>query len=923
MTNDNQNLSFSNKQKSKWTFDFHNSEKVSIKLNSSFINKKIKPEKNLIALRNNNISFFKELFNEARVTIENSFKHNNNGLFCARANSYLMVQIITLMFKTFKNNFRNLNGISIVATGGFGRCELAPYSDLDLLFLVSSKKNKNILQGQLIKFLLYCLWDLGIKVGHTTCTVNQVIKDIENDLTFKTAILDKRFIIGEKRLFNNLKSKFNILRKDTVSKFVKLKIKEQSQRHHKTGGSRYMLEPNLKESKGCIRDLNTIYWLSKYKYGFDSLNKLKLYDKKWENYLSKYYNSLKYLMTVRCYLHYLSGRDNNILDIAAQEQIAFYLKYSNRKNISSVERLMKRFYLSAKDIGNLTRIFCNDNVSFNKNTLINLNYNNKSHELSNFELKDNKLNFTLNHPNEKINPKDIFKIFQFSQSKNLDIHQSTLDIIISSKNLVGKIVNKDELFEIFTSILLSPNYSEKYLRLMSETGVLGKLFPDFQKITGLMQFNMYHHYTVDEHTLIAIGYLNKLEKGELIELAPIASGLIKKTQSRKVLFLAVFLHDIGKGKNKDHTIEGENIANQVCQNLKLKDQETETITWLVRNHLLMSKYAFNYDVSDPKTILNFTNLVQSPEKLKLLLIITVVDILAVGPGIWNSWKAALMRDLYKYSEEVLYGADAYQLMELNPEKSKIQLMEALVDWKREDFEDFANIYPDKYWSSVDIDTHIWLAKIIYKKPRTKKITVNFKTLKKTASLLLVVTAPDNPGLFSEIAAAISAQEMNIETAKIFTRKDGIAADFFWISPGNRLVFNKSKLKNLEKLIIYNLQNKTNHENSIKNLWKSIPKRIRELRSTPQVFIDNLASNSQTVIEINGKNRPGLLYSLTKELNSLGLQIQSASVSSYGDLVVDVFYVKDKFGMKIENKDLEENIKHNLRTVLSEKMDNTL
>ena len=331
MKNDNQNLSFSNKQKSKWIFDFKNYEKVSIKLNSSFIYKTIKPEKNPIALRKSNISLFKELFNEARATIENSFKHNNNGLFCARANSSLMVQIITLMFKTFKNNFRNLNGISIVAIGGFGRYELAPYSDLDLLFLVSSKNNST--QDKLINFVLYCLWDLGIKVGHTTCTVNQVIKDIEYDLTFKTAILDKKFIIGEKRLFNNLKIKFNALRKDTISQFVKLKIKEQSQRHHKTGGSRYMLEPNLKESKGCIRDLNTIYWLSKYKYGFESLNELKIYDKKWENYLSKYYNSLKYLMTVRCHLHYLSRRDNNILDIAAQEQIAFYLKYSNRKYI--------------------------------------------------------------------------------------------------------------------------------------------------------------------------------------------------------------------------------------------------------------------------------------------------------------------------------------------------------------------------------------------------------------------------------------------------------------------------------------------------------------------------------------------------------------------------------------------------------------
>ena len=890
--------------------------KFPIKINAYNLKKNVHQEISLTNLRKQITQSLKVILSEGQSILEVKFLNDNKGLFCAVAYSHLMDQIIYIIYDKIKNYLKTKDLLSLLAVGGFGRGELAPYSDIDLLFLIGPRNKK--ISEKVIHFILYTLWDLGLSVGHSTRNIADVIKDSKKDIILRTSILENRYLAGDKKLSNDFNSKLKILQKSTVSEFINLKLKEQDNRHYKMGDSRYMLEPNIKESKGCLRDLNTLFWISKYHYRFNKITEIKKYSLSWSNELKRFNKALDFLMTLRCHLHYMSKKDDNILNFSAQEQIAQNLGYKNRGNTLSVERFMKRFYLIVKDVGSLTRLFCTELDNYNDVQPI---YSSASYDRDwkDFELKNRQVFYNKNkteEKNEKVSPKIILKIFEFAQNRNLDIHPSTIYSIINSKRTISKLENKKELYNLFIDILLSSKNSEKYLRLMNECGVLGKLFPDFQKIVGLMQYNMYHHYTVDEHTIRSIGFLNKLEKGDLREIAPIASRLIKKIQSRKVLFISTFLHDIGKGRNEDHSRVGEEIAKKICTSLELKEEETENILWLVKNHLLMSKIAFNYDVSDPKTIDDFTKKVQSPEKLKLLLILTVADILAVGPGIWNSWKAALMRDLFRLSEEVLYGANPYHLLELSPDNSMIKTRENLKNWDNQEFEVYSSQYPRNFWSALDVETHVWLAKK-YKtnRKKIKLIEIFFKKLKNTNSILLVVSAPDNPGLFSDIAGAISIQGVDIQTAKIFTRKDGMATDIFWVTTNTRTVFDKEKLNKIKQSIIKSLTTNFNPEKQIFKLWKSTPKRIRSLKSPSRVIVDNMVSNSQTIIEVNCKNKPGLLYKLTKEIKDLNLQIQSSSVSTYGNSAVDVFYVKDVFGMKIESEKRINLIKKNIELAL--------
>ena len=896
--------------------DYQSDKKIvfPIKINPTIVKKNIGHRKKNLEMRDSFISFMKDILAEGRSIIEKDFKKNNKGLVCVASQSHLMDQTIKILFEKYK--YLNVSqDLSLIAIGGFGRRELAPFSDIDLLFLVGHKKNKN--RDKLINTILYSLWDLNLKVGYSTRTINQTLKDIKKDLNFRTSILDQRHIVGSKNFFQKLKKEFKRIQKNTSSEFVTLKLKEQEQRHKNKVNSIYMLEKNIKESKGCLRDLNTMFWILKYRYRVSNILEIKTFDQSLLAEIRKLYKALDFLIMLRCHLHYISGKDNNFLDFTAQEEIALDLKYRNNSNSLSVERFMKRFYLFVKDVGSLTRKFCNDVSHFNNTKSI---YSSTTHKKTwnrkNFELVDGLVYFNPNDTKRKIEPNDILDIFKFSQNKKLKIHPSTIYKIEISKRGVTLLKENKELNNKFIDILLSSKNSEETLRIMSETGILGQLIPDFQKIIGLIQFNMYHHYTVDEHTFRAIGFLHKLEKGDLLEIAPIATKLIKTIQSKKVLYIATLLHDIGKGRDRDHSIIGEELSKKICSQFQIKDEEIENILWLVRNHLLMSKVAFNYDISNPKTITDFTKLVQSPERLKLLLILTVSDILAVGPGIWNSWKASLMRDLFRHSEEILYGADPNQLLELNPEKSKVNIKQKLIDWKQEEFNNYSNYYPKNYWSSIDVETHVWLAKITKQNiSNNKLINLNYKILKNTESALLVIMAPDHSGLFSDIAGAITIQQVEIQTAKIFTRKDGIAIDLFWVSPGKRIVLNQEKLDKIEKSVIQSLFNGFDPEKKIVQLSEGTRKNVKSSKVISRVIIDNNISNSHTIIEVNGKNKPGLLYKLTNEIKNLGLQTQYASVSTFGNRVVDVFYVKDIFGMKVDSKKRENLIKEKINSIL--------
>ena len=867
--------------------------------------------------RNNLLFTIKKIYNEGSQKLEKRFKLDNNGEQCVKGHSSLIDKILKLvLLKSSKNlNLKKNKSICLIAVGGYGREELAPKSDIDILFLTPKIKSKSI--KDLIQYILYLLWDVGFSLGHSTRSVNEVLYDSKTDITIRTSLLDRRYIEGNINLYKELEAQFKVFQKKSIPDFIKLKLLEWEIRHLKMGGSRYMLEPNIKEGKGALRDLHTLFWIAKYAYGINNFLEIKKININWKSELKRFIRAQKFLWSIRCHLHYLSKRNDNILNFEAQNKIALFFGYKNRKNILAVERFMKKFYLTVRDVGSLTRLICTelDHIYSRKKLYPTQNYS-KDSENSSLVIEDGKVTFS-----EKIDIKNdleiIFELFRFSQEKKLEIHPAALNTVWKNQRFLSKKnLNKLKISKLFIEIMMSKNNAEGSLRLLSEFGVLGRLFKEYKWIIAQMQFDMYHHYTVDEHTLRAIGFLHKINKGELKDLAPVASKIIHEIQSKKVLFIAMFFHDIGKGQGGNHSIIGEKVLRKYTPFLGLDEEEEETAAWLVRNHLIMSRIAFNFDISDPKTINDFCDIVQSPERLKLLLVLTVADILAVGPNIWNTWKAVLMRDLFRYSEEVLLGANPNNILDLSASESIKKIKNFLKDWTDKEFNKYTSNLSDKYWSVFDFETQVWHAIISRNETFTDNLVkVETKSDLKSKSIKLVVMAPDYPGLFSKIAGAIASQGIEILNARIFTRKDGIGLDSFWLQSENENIIDDFKLERIKSTIIKSLTGKHNPEIEILKRIKSTSQKEKIMNAPARVFINNELSNTQTVLEINGKDRVGLLYFLTTKLTDLGIQIQSASVSTYGHRIVDVFYVKDIFGMKIINKNIFKKIKNELKNIL--------
>jgi [protein-PII] uridylyltransferase len=416
-----------------------------------------------------------------------------------------------------------------------------------------------------------------------------------------------------------------------------------------------------------------------------------------------------------------------------------------------------------------------------------------------------------------------------------------------------------------------------------------------------MQYNMYHHYTVDEHTIFAIGILHRIEVGALKDQVPIASEVVHKVLSRRVLYLAVLLHDIAKGRGGDHSELGAKIARKLGPRLGLSAEETESVAWLVRHHLAMSNTAFKRDLSDSKTIEDFAAVVQSPERLRLLLVLTVADIRAVGPNVWTAYKAALLRDLYWRTEEVLSGGVAEENRKARIARAKEELGKALEGWTKKDIKAHLARGYGPYWLSVDLDTHLRHAELVRAAERAgDALTVDTRIDAYREVTEVTVYTADHPGLFSRIAGAMAVAGASIDAARIFTLANGMALDTFFVRNALGGPFDRPEhLARLKRAVERTLEGSLKPWRELARRKSKIPSRLRVFKVTPRVLIDNKASASATVIEVNGRDRPGLLYDLTRALSKLQLMIHGARIATYGEGAVDVFYVQDALGDKIE------------------------
>jgi [protein-PII] uridylyltransferase len=860
---------------------------------------------------------------EGRAEIHRRFEATGDGAATIREQCFLMDQFIRALFDLVTQviyplpNPTSGERLAIVAVGGYGRGELAPYSDVDLLFLLPYKRTPHT--EQVVEYLLYLLWDLGLKIGQSTRSVDECLRHASSDLTIRTGLLEARYLWGEQALFDELKRRFDSeIVKGSAAQFVASKLAERDARHKRVGDSRYQLEPNIKEGKGGLRDLHTLFWITKYIYRIDDVGKLVELGVLSLEESQRFDRAQKFLWTVRCHIHYLAGRAEERLTFDLQTEIGRQMGYTDHAGSRGVERFMKHYFLVAKDVGDLTRIFCAilEADQKHKRRLSWVRWGSARRALGGFVVDGERLTI----PSEDHFKKDsleLLRLFHVAQQHELDIHPRALRAASQSLRLINQKLREDpEANRLFLEILTSRKDPETALRRMNEAGVFGRFIPDFGRVVAQMQYDMYHVYTVDEHTLFAIGILHKIERGLLKEELPLATQLMPTIVSRRALYLAVLLHDIAKGRGGDHSEIGEQIAVKLGPRLGLSAEETETVAWLVRWHLLMSSTAFKLDIGDPQTIGNFVERVQSPERLKLLLVLTVADIRAVGPKVWNGWKAALLRELYHRAIEVISGGLSDEGQDSRAAAAQTEARRLLPDFSEPEFATFVSRGYPFYWLSFDPATHARHARLMREAEASgAPLTVEKRVdLHRSVTEITLYTA-DHPGLFSRIAGALAISGANIVDAKIMTMSNGMALDSFWVQDSAGGPFDRPD--KLAKLAVVFENVLTGDLKPHRELARpvAIPSRTRVFTVTPRVLLDNKVSGSHTVVEVNGRDRPGLLFELTRALTRLNLQVSSAKISTYGEKVVDVFYVKNLFGHKVEHSAKLAEIQRVLEAVL--------
>lgn len=873
------------------------------------------------------VELFRSVLAEGREIARVRLEARGSGLACARLISGLEDELIgaiydyVVRYVYVVDNPTFAERLAIIAVGGYGRGTLAPGSDIDLLFLVPYKQTP---WGEsVIEAILYILWDLRQKVGHATRSVAECMRQARADMTIRTTLLEARFILGNAELFSEFRESFDreIARSD-AREFVSAKLAERDARVMRAGASRYLVEPNVKEGKGGLRDLNTLFWIAKYVYRVREPKELVAAGLFTAAELSLFERCEEFLWRVRCHLHYATGRAEERLAFDVQTTIARRLGYHDRSGLSPVERFMKHYFLVAKEVGDLTAIVCAalEEKQAKPRAIF-------ERFLQPFRRRRSRApqgDFIVDHDRISIVDADVFKrdpvniirLFWMADHHGLPLHPDALRAVTLSLRLIDANLRANkEANRLFLEILLSRNMTEITLRRMNETGVLGRFIPDFGKVVAMMQFNMYHHYTVDEHLLRVVGGLSDLEAGRMPEHQQLVDEILPTIVNRKVLYLGLFLHDIAKGRKEDHSLAGMEVARSLCPRLGFTPGETESVAWLVEHHLTMSSFAQSRDLSDRVTIENFAAIVQTMERLKMLFVLTVCDINAVGPGVLDAWKAQLLRVLYWETEVVLGGGHSAVDRKSRVAAAKAELRAALPEWSDDEFDAYAKRHYPAYWLKVDVARKLRHAQLLREMNDASAPLATAVELDRTRGAVeLTVVAPDNPRLLAIIAGGCAAGGANIVDAHIFTTADGLALDTIFFS--RAFDFDEDEMRRAGRiagLIARALRGEVVVSEELRARAKAhLP--TDAFSVAPEVVVDNSLSNVYTVIEVSGLDREGLLFELTNAISRLNLNIASAHIVTFGERAVDAFYVTDLTGAKIASPQRQATIKRQLLDV---------
>jgi len=806
--------------------------------------------------------------------------------------------------------------LTVMAVGGYGRAEMAPHSDIDLLFLSPWKITGRA--ESVIESMLYILWDLRLKVGHASRTVKESLRLAREDVTIRTALLEHRYVTGDTGLAGELHDRLRAeLFKGTAPQFIEAKLAERAERHKRQGGQRYVLEPNVKEGKGGLRDLQTLYWIAKYLYPVETAAELVQAGLFTPDEYRTFAQAEDFLWAVRCHLHLITGRATDQLTFDLQVEVAARMAYRDGGGRRGVEHFMQDYFRHATLVGELTRVFLTAleerHVKSAPGLIGRLRGRRKLPD--GYRVDRNRLNVadTRAFLADKLN---LLRIFEEALRTGLLIHPDVMRLIASNLDLIDDEMREDrEANRIFLDLLLKHGNPERALRRMNELGVLGAFIPEFERIVAMMQFNMYHHYTVDEHTIQCISVLAQIERGELIEELPLSSSILAEGINRRVIYVALLLHDIGKGRPEDHSLIGAQIARRLAPRLGLNAEESETVEWLVRHHLLMSDMAQKRDISDPRTVRDFARAVRTRKRLDLLTVLTVCDIRGVGPNTWNNWKAMLLRRLHAETADALDQGLETANRAQREDEAKRALREALADWDPKDLRRETARHYSPYWQGLSTDTQAVFARLLRDLP-DDSIRVDIEPDPDHDATRACFALADHPGIFSRLAGALALVGANVVDARTYTSKDGYATAVFWVQDSEGTPYEVERIPRLRTMIEKTLRGEVVARDALKDRDR-IKKRERQFRFPTTITFDNEGSDIYTIIEVDTRDRPALLFDLTRTLANANIYIASAVIATYGAQVVDTFYVKDMFGLKLHAGSRQDSLEKKLRQAIAE------
>ena len=877
-------------------------------------------------LRNETVRILREANTAGRAAIAEAFARAPfNAQALTRSYAWLTDCLVISALRVARTRLHPLANptaserLALIAVGGYGRGEMAPFSDVDLLFVTPYKITP--WAESVIESMLYILWDLRMKVGHASRTIRECIKLGQSDFTIRTALLEHRFLTGDERLAAELdkRLKAELFAYDARA-FLEAKLEERQSRHEKFG-QRYMVEPNVKEGKGGLRDLQSLFWMSKYVHGVDDTAELVPLGVFRREEFERFQRAEDFLWAVRSHMHLLAGRATEQLTFDLQVEVADRMGYADKAGRRGVEVFMQDYFRHATAVGDLTRILLTtlEAIHVKPAPLLDRIFPRKRQARDGYEVIHNRL--AVSDPKAFLaDPLNILRLFDEGLRTGMLIHPDAMRLVTANLDLIDDEFRNDrEAANVFLGLLLKHGNPERGLRRMNELGVLAAFLPEFEPIVAMMQFNMYHSYTVDEHIIQCIRTLAQIEKGELRESLPVASGILKAGVNRKVLYIALLLHDIGKGRSEDHSILGAQIARRVAPRLGLNKADAETVEWLVRHHLLMSDMAQKRDIADPRTVRDFAKAVQTVKRLDLLTVLTVCDIRGVGPNTWNNWKAALIRALYRQTRRALeQGMEALNRENRGTEAKRL-LREALPDWPKAALKtETARHYPP-YWQGLHVTAHVDFARMLRELEDANdpgKALIHLHPDEDRDATRACFVMADHPGIFARLAGALALVGANVVDARSYTTKDGYVTDAFWIQDSEGKPYEASRLPRLAQMIHKTLKGEVVAREALKTRDK-IKKREKAFKVATHISFDNDGSDIYTIIEVDTRDRPGLLYDLARTLAASNVYIANAVIATYGEQVVDAFYVKDMFGLKYYSESKQRSLEAKLRKAIEE------